>query len=281
MGNFYCVAFKMNELEAERLALFKGLGFNAIEFIFAPNESLNAEALRYCSSLAQGFNFQHFGIQLQSLPISPSDIMNQALQEIGRKPDSIVFTPVNKSTATDSTGFQKLFWSLTELGYEVLGNDHFVSPESPLASAQKRNHLLRNSLGYNCQNVSDSLGLGPGNASAIGNLRSTNPDALDKYLVHDFDQYTIESTHPHIKQAINQLLCHHQLDLSYFKQRYQLDLAQLLNSLISRMHFDPNHSLFEIKDNILTLTTFGILQLTALCMGLHQQFSQTSFNHQP
>lgn len=272
-NNFYCVSFALKELDAERLALFKGLGFNAIEFVFEHNDAFNSETLNYCSSLAQGFHFQHFGLQLQAPPTEAARTLHQTFHSGGRQPDTITFRPHASFGADDSQHFQGLFWDLKALGYEVLGNDYFISPTSPLTCARNEHRLIRNLRGYNCQAVSDVLGLGPGNTSATGQIRSTNPEALDSYLNCEFDQYTIEPVGTIIKQIVDQLLCYHQLDAGFFKQHYNLDIEQILGTLTMTTCQESDTPLFQVQDDILTLTTHGVLQLTALCMALHNQLS--------
>ncbi|MBU3071478.1 hypothetical protein KOI40_16755 [Aestuariicella sp. G3-2] len=271
--NFYCVSFALKELDAERLALFKGLGFNAIEFVFEHDDAFNSETLNYCSSLAQGFHFQHFGLQLQAPPPEAAKTLHETFHSGGRQPDTITFRPTASFGVDDSQQFQALFWDLKALGYEVLGNDYFVIPGSPLSSARKDHHLVRNLRGYNCQAVSDVLGLGPGNTSATGQIRMTNPEALDTYFKCEFNQYTIEPVSTATKQMVDQLLCYHQLDLAYFRQHYELETERIRDTLTMTPYLESTPPLYGVQDDILTLTNSGVLHLSALCMALHSQLS--------
>lgn len=288
-SNFYCVSFRLQEVNAERLALFRGLGFNAIEIRIAPQEPCQAETLASCVALAGDFHFQHLGIEWQtsSAELYPALINTIQLpgRRAGRQPESITFKPAEAESPSTSALLQTLYRGLTDSGYEVLGNDVFVRPDSPLAQAQQYGQVSRNLQGYNCQQVMDILGLGPGNTSTLGALRMTNASSLSKYLHNSFDHYRQETVTPAIREVIDQLLCYHQLNLIYFKEQHQLDLEYLFsqlsgsaeqNSSTGQQTLAGHHRLpaatrlYDLKNHTLALTTSGILQLSSLCQALSQ-----------
>lgn len=286
-GSFYCVNFRLPEVTPERLALFRGLGFNAIEIDISPDALCQTEALAYCAALAEDFHYTHLGIEWQatSAELYPTLLENLGVggTGAGRPPASISFRPADAECPAASALLQSLYWSLTGTGYEVLGNDVFVQRGSPLALAQRYGLLSRNLEGYNCQQVKDILGLGPGNTSALGPVRCTNAAGLSQYLVDSFDRYRQEAVAPAIREVIDQLLCYHQLNLIYFREQHQLDLEYLFSQLeVSQTdtrelpsrggphRLPANTRLYGIKNHTLTLTASGILQLSSLCQGLSQ-----------
>lgn len=276
-NSFYCVSFRSQEVNPERLALFRGLGFNAIEISIPPAETCHSDALAYCASLAQDFQFLHFGIEWQtssaelySVLLNPVQLRGRAP---GRPPECITFKPEDAESASTSELLQTMYRGLTERGYRVLGNDVYIRPGSALADAQQCGRLSRNLQGYNCQQVMDVVGLGPGNTSTVGGMRMTSAAKLSHYLQDSFDHYRQESIAPGIREVIDQLLCYHQLNLIYFKEQHQLDLeylfAQLVNPAGSH-YFHNDAKLYVLKNHTLALTATGVLRLSSLCQALSQ-----------
>ncbi|WP_167189261.1 hypothetical protein [Pseudomaricurvus hydrocarbonicus] len=290
--NHYKVSFTAEELDPIRLALFKGLGFNSLEVILQPQDSVTLELLQLCSVLSEDFHFQHFGLRLQWLPRQFPATLTAMITDGGRRPDTISFSPMSELIASDTRGLQALHQGLGKTGYSVLGNDHFYVPGGELDKARQNFQLMHTIEGYNSQNVSNIIGLGPGSTSVTGHIRTVNPTALGEYASYPFDRYLIDSTDVRIKRVIDHLLKYHQLDLSYFKRRYGLDLLSALNDANATSHIantsvtesdnlknnnfsDRNRSalsLYRISDQRLTLTQEGILQLSSLCSRLIRYF---------
>lgn len=284
--SFYCVTFRLPEVSPQRLALFRGLGFNAIEIDISSEAPFETEALAYCASLAEDFHYTHLGIDWRTASAELCPTLLDALDLSGsgarRPPESISFRPAETESPAADARLQSLFWSLTDAGYEVLGNDVFVRPGSPLALAQQSGLLHRNLHGYNCQQVVDVLGLGPGNTSALGPLRRTNAAELASYCEDSFDAYRQETVAPAIREVIDQLLCYHQLNLIYFREQHQLDLEYLFSQLSlspvapqvgltgDTHRLPPGVQLYGIENHTLTLTASGILLLSSLCQALSQ-----------
>jgi hypothetical protein len=295
-NNFYCVSFALHEVDTERLALFKGLGFNALEIIIPAEDDFDADDLTYCAALARDFHFQHFTVECRSTAARIDEKLWQVLrpsrQPSGvRTPDSISFKPRDSESAAASSLLQKLYWRLSNSGYSVLGNDVFVKAGSPLALAQTHSQLSRNLQDYNCQQVTDVLGLGPRNTSIIGAFRSTNPKTLSQYLSHSFYRRRVEVVDVRVKEMINQLLCYHQLNLLYCHEQLGVDLEYLFSQLQDIPQFPPaappqsispgagaNHllstaqPLYQLQNNTLKLTPNGILQLSSICQALNRLF---------
>ena len=154
------------------------------------------------------------------------------------------------------------------MGYRVLGNDCFISSGSPLSQAQIQGSLKLTSHGYNCQNVTDILGIGPGNLSSCGSSRYHNPEDLQDYLVHDFtDRPCVPFLHGSFKPVVDQLLCYHQLDLKYFRDRYDWRLIELIEKLWPPLQ-TSEEPLYTVHNDTLCLTSRGILKLSLLCKEL-------------
>ncbi len=279
-ANHYCVSFSPNELTGSRAAFFKGLGFNTLELAFNPRNSSSGASLVSLSSaqslqkqlsnareIATDYQFSQLMIRLDHCP----EGFTQALGVLARNnqalPDTI---NIGYCEFQKPECFLRLFQSLKHLGYRVLGNDCFVRPGNELAKAQADYHLKLTPHGYNCQNVADIVGLGPGNHSTLNLLHYANSSSLTEYLSKpEGEKQAAQQRQLRLKLVLDDLLCYHQLDLKYFKSRYELDLLQCIESAWSDYKSDE---LFAISDNLVTLTPAGIRQLTPLCNALIQQF---------
>tara|TARA_B100000446_G_scaffold159580_1_gene157986 strand:- start:270 stop:1391 length:1122 start_codon:yes stop_codon:yes gene_type:complete len=279
-ANHYCVCFTPNELTGSRVALFKGLGFNTLELVYNPCNSSSGASLVSLSSaqslqqqlvnargIASDYQFSQLTIRLDHYPEGFTQALQQLVAENQPLPDVINTTSCEFQ---QQDNFGNLYQSLKYLGYRVLGNDCFVRPGSELAKAQASYHLKLTPHGYNCQNVADIVGLGPGNLSALNLLRYENSPSLTDYLSQPEGEIrATQQQQIRLKLVLDNLLCYHQLDLKYFRSRYELDLQPIIEQAWSAY---KNGYLFVIRNHLVTLTPAGIRQLTPLCCALIQQF---------
>lgn len=275
---FFSVNFRPEELSANRVALFKGLGFNSLEIHFPSDIEPSPGQLAELMETSDDFHFQHFGLNLKQPIESLPRCIAQYVGDGGRKPDRVTLRNLDRDKGPHqgenfSGRFPDFFQALRDQGYRVLGNDCFVLPNSPLAVAQNNHHLKLNAQGYNSQNVSDMVGIGPGSISCHRHGRSHNPVDLPEYLAFDFaGQAHGTAFHHQGKLVIDQLLCYHQLDLKYFEDRYHLQLEPLLRELWSPLQDHSCPPLFSIHQHQLTLSPEGILRLSHLCRELIVHF---------
>lgn len=269
LHHHYRVNFHANELDEDKVALFRGLGFNSLNLILSNSHADNAQTLKRCTNISHDFQFDQFGITFrQSLP-EVAALLLPFLRSAACKPDIIT---LSHPDSADAALLATLYDQLREMNYRALGNDCFVLPSNPLAKAQNSHQLKINVEGYNSQNVTDIFGLGPGSISAIGHIRHHSPEQLAQYLSHSFGENTVaRSPAPVIKQLIDHLLCYHSLDLKYFEDRYELSLLPVLEQVWpSQTHVGaPLYRLYEQK---LNLTREGVLRLAPLCQSLIDHF---------
>lgn len=266
----YSVCFSFDELETQRAALFKGLGFNSLELELRDTETASNnlnEQLRKAGAICQDYHYPHFAIRMTHCSASLITALNDLQKTQHRLPDCINIAPCKFTSASD---YQNIFSGLKGLGYRVLGNDCFVRPGTALANAQIEYHLRLSTQGYNCQNVVDIVGLGPGNHSSLNHTRYQNPAELPKYLANpQGDRFMTSAMDTRIKLVIDHLLCYHQLDLKYFEDRYGLRLSAALDNAWGPL--DKSPYVLQNK-NHLRLTAQGILELTSLCQSLINHF---------
>ncbi len=267
----YSVCFTAEELETQRTALFKGLGYNCLEFELTTdlNEAPHHlhEQLTMAGALCQDYQFPHFAVRMSDYNNTLTNALNELQKVQNRLPDSINIAKCQFNSPQD---FQTLFFGLKNLGYRILGNDCFVRPGTALANAQINHHLKLSSQGYNCQNVVDIVGLGPGNHSTLNHTRYQNPEELQSYLAHpQGDRFMTPTPVNRIKLVIDNLLCYHQLDLKYFEDRYDLKLEEAISSAWGPLE---KNAYAQLNKTQLRLTAKGVLELTSLCQSLINHF---------
>lgn len=264
---YYCVTFNCDDLNTSRLALFKGLGFNNLVINIDNPTQLRTTMLQDMLQLCGEFHFQSQGLKLTSPILELLGKLRECKSSGSGLPETIELQCFDQDSE-NSEKFKQLFRGIRNLGYRVLGNDCFVSANSNLAQAQLRKHLRLTSHGYNSQNVSDVLGLGPGNVSNWGSLRHRNPNRISDYLSAPFDdQRTPPFQYCSVKPILDQLLCYHELDLKYFRDRYQQDLWPLIDRVWAPLQTDEM-PLYHIQSDRLSLTSAGVLELSELCSSL-------------
>ena len=265
----YCVSFSGAELKPERMALFKGLGFNHLQLVWDGQQptaesslpAVNGEALlTRASEYSRQFHYRHFSLRLEQ-PLPQLERTLQAMEATGlRLPDRITFTP---GSSADFDRFIDQSRALRRLQYRVLGNDCFVRQGTALASAQTQHQLTLNIEGYNSLGVRDVVGLGPGNCSSLGHLRQLNPVTLADYLRLEPRFLFAPLPNARLKVLLDELLCYHQADLKYLRDRYRLNLTATIERW-QALEEVPGQ-LFSISNNQLQVTETGIQRLAQMC----------------
>lgn len=262
----YNIVFRVDEVSESKAALFKGLGFNSLEVCVNAINPASSKQIIKAKELTQDFHFSLFGIHLSALQTESVTGLQQ-LFKAGCRPNSICLATLPRSKESGDD-FKRVFTTLRDNGYRVLGNDCFIDSHHPLADAQNQHSVKLTSHGYNCQNVSDILGMGPGNYSSYGDSRHYNPNEIQDYLSYNFSERKIALfPSPSFKPIFDYLLCYHQLDLKYFQDRYGWDLQATVESLWSPLEPEQN-SFFSVCNDYLSLSPLGILHLSSLCDAL-------------
>ncbi len=263
----YSVRFDLEDFNEVRAALFKGLGFNSVEIRIEDCKTLNLPALLRSISIAADFHYQHVNLTL-TRPLAGLVKTLKQLSARGSTLPHCVSLGRFPCSAENSRNFDTLFTGMTTLGYRVLGNDCFVSSDSALARAQRQRQLCLTNHGYNCQGVTDIIGLGPGNSSSWGSLHRQNPRQLPAYLTAQSpDRIPFGLPAHNFKPVLDQLLCYHNLDLTYFRRRYQWNLLPLIEQAWSQLQ-PPGRVLYSIRQGELRLTAAGVRSLAILCDAL-------------
>lgn len=154
--------------------------------------------------------------------------------------------------------FNAIVMGFEDQGYEWIGLNAFVRPEHPLVKAQNANTLEYTALGYSEVPTAQTLGIGVGAVSEVGDLVSQNYIDLDAWMTaiekgQLATQYLIEATDFEIarKSVMRRLMCNIDVPVAAVDQP---EVAELLASLESQGYT-------EQRGTSVHLTSLGRLAL--------------------
>ncbi|MHA6204633.1 oxygen-independent coproporphyrinogen III oxidase [Dyella soli] len=171
---------------------------------------------------------------------------------------------------------------LCAAGYVYVGMDHFARAEDELVRAQRASTLQRNFQGYSTHGDCDIVGLGVSAIGRIGDSYSQNARDLAGY------QAALDAGHVPVargltlgrddlirRAVIGQIMCHGELDMPSFGQRYQLAFADYFAAELERLHALAADGLVTLDATMLRVTPRGrlLLRNVAMCFDayLHRQ----------
>lgn len=273
--SYRSIEITVTDATVENLALFKGLGINAIH-LYCDNNGPSPKDLKEIFRLIDDFDFPHLSLVTKQVDADLPLRLRETMLLLEQMPESIqLLNPLIPDKlvpeTNDSQDFELFYLRCKDLGYRVLGNDYFVRPDSALATAQNHGRLRRTILGYNHKNIRDVVGFGPGNVSQIAGINSHNPNDFNQYLSHKYQRVPCHvslSLPKSLKLTVDLLLCYHKLDLRYLKDRYQLNLERTLPMLWAPIETQCDQNLYTLCGEKLYLSGYGILHLSHLCQAM-------------
>ncbi|MEG3126307.1 oxygen-independent coproporphyrinogen III oxidase [Pantoea cypripedii] len=305
------------EIELEMIDHLRSLGFNRLsmgvqDFNKAVQEKVNRvqdEAMIFALvQRARDQGFRSVSIDLiYGLPLQTPESFAFTLQRvIALNPDRLsvfnyahlpaLFAAQRKikedelpNAAQKLEILQQTIATLTGVGYQFIGMDHFARPDDELAVAQRAGELHRNFQGYTTQGDTDLLGLGVSAISMIGDSYAQNHKDLNTWYASVEEQgnalwrgLTLSEDDCLRRDVIKALICNFALDFAaieaqwpiVFKRYFAEDLG-LLAPLVA-------DGLLEQHEDGLRVTGIGRLLIRNICMCfdvyLRQKARQQQFS---
>ncbi|MBP2195739.1 oxygen-independent coproporphyrinogen III oxidase [Pantoea cypripedii] len=305
------------EIELEMIDHLRSLGFNRLsmgvqDFNKAVQEKVNRvqdEAMIFALvQRARDQGFRSVSIDLiYGLPLQTPESFAFTLQRvIALNPDRLsvfnyahlpaLFAAQRKikedelpSAAQKLEILQQTIATLTGVGYQFIGMDHFARPDDELAVAQRAGELHRNFQGYTTQGDTDLLGLGVSAISMLGDSYAQNHKDLNTWYASVEEQgnalwrgLTLSEDDCLRRDVIKALICNFALDFAaieaqwpiVFKRYFAEDLG-LLAPLVA-------DGLLEQHEGGLRVTGIGRLLIRNICMCfdvyLRQKARQQQFS---
>ncbi|MEG3767785.1 oxygen-independent coproporphyrinogen III oxidase [Alteromonas sp. 14N.309.X.WAT.G.H12] len=176
--------------------------------------------------------------------------------------------------------------SLTEIGYVLIGMDHFSLPTDELAVAQEKGQLHRNFQGYTTGGDLDLLGLGVSSISAVGNGYLQNPKTLNSYYgkldnQQDPTEKGVFLTDEDLlrRYIIQQLMCNLSLSFADVEERFHIDFhAQFASELMTLREFEQD-GILQISSTGITVAKHARLFIRIVCMTFDSYLQNESNKH--
>lgn len=167
----------------------------------------------------------------------------------------------------------KAIEQLQQAGYVYIGMDHFAKPNDSLVIAQQQGKLQRNFQGYSTHGDCDLLSFGVSAISAFGGTYIQNTKNLHDYQtrIHLQDHARIRGlqlTQEDLirKDAINQLICHFELDFSVLNKNHDINALEYFADELQALLPMVEDGLLQMDANKIKVFDGGRLLIRRICM---------------
>ncbi len=288
-------------VDADYLALLKGLGFNRVSFGVqdtnaevqrAINRLQSVEMITELIALARQFNFRSISVDLiYGLPLQTVSSFSETLDSlIAMAPDRIALyhyahmparfkwqKSMDRYVMPDSEEKLRIFAlagrRLRAAGYCHIGMDHFVKPDDELARYQRQGRLQRNFQGYSTCHSADVLAMGVSAISSLNSCYVQNHKSLEDYY-RALDQghlpvargLELTAEDQLRRYIIMQLACNLRLNFSELRSRYQVNFQSKFADLLVPLQTFARDGVVTLDEEALRVTDSGRLLLRNICM---------------
>lgn len=277
-------------LTEHRLALLTGLGFNRVSILLSPEmDTFDTPLPLDLEEKIRDYGFPRPAIKLYYgddnskiawqqlmnylLIIRPEKILAQRLRDVPPAANLLPSSTEHKAgTGHEMEQFLMVYTTLRKKGYQVIGNDCFVSKSHALAKAQAAGKLWRTVNGYNASNVSDSLNLGPGAQSQLGAFYYRNLENISLYAAAIREHRSplwrglaLDNRGLACKRVVDELSCFHKIRFSPAMYLHHVDLKEIFDRLDTRFADHTDYPFWATGDDGLILTDSGVLYLRMIC----------------
>jgi oxygen-independent coproporphyrinogen-3 oxidase len=306
----YAVEIDPRTVNAARLGLLRGLGFNRVslgiqdldpEVQMAVNRVQSWESIREVFGAVRDHGFRSTNVDLiYGLPRQSERSLARTMEKIvSLRPERLslfnyahlparfkVQRQIDESTLPSPD--EKLRMSirageiLDAAGYRYVGMDHFALPEDELARAQDNGQLHRNFQGYTLRGDADLFAFGPSAISQIGSLYIQNQKGLEDWQATlsegllPFERgYILDRDDEIRRDLILTLLCDMKLDVAAFEQRWGIDFCEYFPEECRQVRLMAEDGLVSLGDDSFSVTEQGRLFARAVAMVFDRYRSAT------
>lgn len=300
-GGDYAIEVDPRTVDASRLAVLAGLGFNRLSFGVqdfdlevqkAVHRIQPAEQVFALVDAARKLGFESINVDLiYGLPQQTPESFDRTLDQItALKPDRVAlyayahlperFKPQRRIVTAElpnaSAKVAMLSRSLDAFdaaGYVYVGMDHFALPDDALAVAKRQGRLHRNFQGYSAQADGDLIALGVSAIGRVGATYSQNAKTLDEYYDH-LDQGRLPvvrglalSRDDLVRRAvIMALMCQGELQFESIENAFLIDFRSYFVTEFDALLGLANQGLVTVSDSGIQVTPKGWFFVRAIAM---------------
>ena len=311
-GGDYAIEVDPRTVDAGRLAVLAGLGFNRLSFGVqdfdlevqkAVHRIQPAEQVFALMDAARKLGFESINVDLiYGLPQQTPESFDRTLAQITTlRPDRVAlyayahlperFKPQRRIASAElpaaSAKVAMLSRSLDAFdaaGYVYVGMDHFALPDDALAVAKRQGRLHRNFQGYSAQADGDLIALGVSAIGRVGATYSQNAKTLDEYYDH-LDQGRVPvvrglalSRDDLVRRAvIMALMCQGELQFEAIENAFLIDFKSYFATELGALGELVSQDLVFVTDSGVQVTAKGWFFVRAVAM-VFDRYLQTDQN---
>ena len=162
--------------------------------------------------------------------------------------------------------------SFKNIGYEMIGLDHFAKANDSLAIAKNEGVLHRNFQGYTTHGNSDLLGIGVSSISTIGNVFAQNPKELKAYYARINEQQHsatigLSLTKDDLirRDVISSLMCNLHLDKTAIEKKHHIVFDDYFEDALDALASIVNDGLIALNDESIHVPEHARIYIRAIC----------------
>ena len=311
-GGDYAIEVDPRTVNADRLAVLAGLGFNRLsfgvqDFDLAVQTAVHrlqpAEQVFALVDAARRLGFESINVDLiYGLPLQTPESFDRTLAQVcALKPDRVAlyayahlperFKPQRRIIGAElpnaSAKIAMLSRSLDAFdaaGYVYVGMDHFALPGDALAVAKRQGRLHRNFQGYSAQADGDLIALGVSAIGRVGATYSQNAKTLDEYYDHlDQGRFPVVrglalSRDDLVRRAvIMALMCQGELQFESIDQAFLIDFKSYFATELEALLALADKGLVTLTGASINVTAKGWFFVRAVAM-IFDRYLQTDRN---
>ena len=311
-GGDYAIEVDPRTVDAGRLAVLAGLGFNRLSFGVqdfdlevqkAVHRIQPPEQVFALMDAARKLGFESINVDLiYGLPRQTPESFDRTLAQITTlRPDRVAlyayahlparFKPQRRIASVElphaSAKIAMLSRSLDAFdaaGYVYVGMDHFALPGDSLAVAKRQGRLHRNFQGYSAQADGDLIALGVSAIGRVGATYSQNAKTLDEYYDH-LDQGRLPvvrglalSRDDLVRRAvIMALMCQGELQFESIETAFLMDFRSYFSTELGALGELASQGLVVVTGSGVQVTAKGWFFVRAVAM-VFDRYLQTDQN---
>lgn len=300
-GGEYSIEVDPRTVDASRLALIRGLGFNRLSLGVQDFEPAVQKAVHRIQSTndvknlmvaAKALGFDSVNLDLiYGLPMQTTASFERTLDQVVElRPERIAlyayahlperFKPQRRIHALDLPApaikvamMQRALERLLAAGYVYIGMDHFALPDDDLAVAKRQGRLHRNFQGYSTQPDSDLIALGVSAIGRVGATYSQNAKTLETYEdLLALGQLPVErglllSRDDLVRRnIIMALMCQGHVSIESIEMAHLMDFRKTFASEMVELSEMQNRGLVKLEGDAIHVTEQGWYFVRAVAM---------------
>ena len=171
----------------------------------------------------------------------------------------------------------------TEIGYVMIGMDHYALPGDELALALKKRTLHRNFMGYTTIHNMAQIGVGVSAISDFGVSYWQNNKDIYQYINETFNKIhnprrgiKLDKEDQLRREVIETLMCHGEIYIPDFETRYEINFKEHFNSAWPELEKFAQEGLVELDSKKIDLTPVGTLFTRNVAMSFDRYLTESS-----